>query len=108
MIVIGWIGIGILMVIETMEDLGIETMTEIEIVTGVMIEIATGTTIIKTRQDTAESGVGRGATQTTITVMKLYTYSLFFLHDFKFMIEIHVNLFWIFLLQFLIYQCLGI
>lgn len=84
MIVIGWIGIEILMVIETMEDLGIETMTEIEIVTGVTIEIVTGTTTIKKEQDIAESGVGRGTTLRIITVMKLYTYSLFFLHDFKF------------------------
>ena len=76
-----------------MEDLGIETMTEIEIMTGVTIEIVTGTTTIKNGQDIAESGVGRGATLRTITVMKLYTYSLFFLHDFKFVVEIHVNLF---------------
>jgi len=81
--VIGRIGIEIIMVIETMEDLEIETMTEIEIVTGLMIEIVTGTTTIKTGQDMAESGVGRGATLRTITVMKLYTCSLFLLHDFK-------------------------
>lgn len=88
------------MVIETMEDLGIETTTEIEIVTGVTTEIVTGTTTIKTGQDIAESGVDRGATLRTITMMKLYTYSLFFLHDFKFMIEVHVNLFKFFMLQF--------
>ena len=93
MIAIGKIGIGIIMVIETMEDLGIETMTEIEIVTGVTIEIVTGTSTIKTGQDITENGVGRGATLRTITVMKLYTCSLFFLHDFKFMIEIDVHLF---------------
>jgi len=80
---IGRIGIEIIMAIETMEDLEIETMTEIEIVTGLMIEIVTGTTTIKTGQDMAESGVGRGATLRTITVMKLYTCSLFLLHDFK-------------------------
>ena len=82
-IVIGRIGIEIIMEIETLADLAIETMIEIEIVTGVMTEIVTGTTAIKTGQDIAESGVGRGATLTTITVMKLYTCSLFLLHDFK-------------------------
>jgi len=79
-IVIGKIGIETIMVIETMEDLGIETLTEIEIVTGVTIEIVTGTLTIKTGQDITENGVGRGATLKTITVMKLYICSLFFLH----------------------------
>ena len=82
MIVIGRIGIEIIMEIETMEDPGIETMIEIGIVTGVMTEIVTGTTTIKTEKDIAESGVGRGATLMTITVMKLYKCSLFLLHDF--------------------------
>ena len=82
-IVIAKIEIQIIMEIEIMEDPGIETMIEIVIATGVMIETVTGTTTIKTVQDMAESGVDRGATQKTIAVMKLYTCSLFLLHDFK-------------------------
>lgn len=82
MIVIGKIGIKIIMEIEIMEDPGIETMTEIVIATEVMIETVTGTTTIKSGQEIAESGAGRGATLMTITVMKLYTRSLFLLHDF--------------------------
>lgn len=82
MIAIGRIEIEITMEIESLEDLEIETMIEIWIMTGVMIEIETGTTTIKTGQDIAKSGIGRGATLKTITVMKLYTCFLFLLHNF--------------------------
>lgn len=82
MIVIGRIEIEIIMEIESLEDLEIETMIEIWIMTGVTIEIETGTTTIKTGQDIAKSGIGRGATMKTITVMKLYTCFLFLLHNF--------------------------
>lgn len=73
MIAIGRIEIEITMEIESLEDLEIETMIEIWIMTGVTIEIETGTTTIKTGQDIAKNGIGRGATLKTITVMKLYT-----------------------------------
>jgi len=82
MIAIGRIEIEITMEIESLEDLEIETMIEIWIMTGVTIEIETGTTTIKTGQDIAKSGIGRGATLKTITVMKLYTCFLFLLHNF--------------------------
>jgi len=77
MIAIGRIEIEITMEIESLEDLEIETMIEIWIMTGVTIEIETGTTTIKTGQDIAKSGIGRGATLKTITVMKLYTFFIF-------------------------------
>lgn len=77
MIVIGRIEIEITMEIESLEDLEIETMIEMWIMTGVTIEIETGTMTIKTEQDIAKSGIGRGATLMTITVMKLYKRFLF-------------------------------
>jgi len=57
-----------------------ETMIKIGIVVEDMIEIGTGTTTTRIAQDIVENGAGRKATQRIITVMKLYTHFLSFLH----------------------------
>lgn len=58
-----------------------ETMIRLEIATEDMTGIVTGTTATRKEQDTAEIGVGREGIQKIITVMKLYTLSLSFMHD---------------------------
>lgn len=58
-----------------------ETMIRLEIATEDMTGIMTGTTATRKEQDTAEIGVGREGIQKIITVMKLYTLSLSFMHD---------------------------
>lgn len=57
-----------------------ETMIKIGIVVEDMIEIGTGTTTTRIAQDIVENGAGRRTTQRIITVMKLYTHFLSFLH----------------------------
>lgn len=57
-----------------------ETMIKIGIVVEDMIEIGTGTTTTRIEQDIVENGAGRRVTQRIITVMKLYTHFLSFLH----------------------------
>ena len=56
-----------------------ETMIKIGIVTD-MREIGTGITTTRSEQDIVENGVGREMILRITTVMKLYTYSLSFLH----------------------------
>lgn len=53
---------------------------ETEIVTEDMREIVTGTMITRIVQEIVKNGVGTETSQRIITVMKLYTYSLSFLH----------------------------
>lgn len=53
---------------------------ETEIVTEDMREIVTGTMITRIEQEIVKNGVGTETSQRIITVMKLYTYSLSFLH----------------------------
>ena len=53
---------------------------ETEIVTEDTREIVTGTMITRIEQEIVKNGVGTETSQRIITVMKLYTYSLSFLH----------------------------
>lgn len=53
---------------------------ETEIVTEDTKEIVTGTMITRIEQEIVKNGVGTETSQRIITVMKLYTYSLSFLH----------------------------
>ena len=85
------IGIGTVMIVvmikiliekEIIADHVIGTMIKIgtEIVTEDTREIVTGTMTTRIEQEIVKNGVGTETSQRIITVMKLYTYSLSFLH----------------------------